>query len=86
MGPTILAADNQRAIALSKNYGFHERTKHFGIRHHFIREKVLAGEIQLKYCPTNEMVADMLTKALGRIIFEKFRREEGVDLILDNLH
>ena len=77
-GPTVIHADNQGAIALSENPCKHERTKHFDIRHHFIREKVQAGEVLLRYCPTNEMVADLLTKALPRIKFEKFRREAGI--------
>jgi len=76
--PTVIQADNQGAIAISKNPCKHERTKHFDIRHHFVREKVLSGEVSLKYCPTTEMVADILTKALPRIKFEKFRREAGI--------
>ena len=80
--PTVIAADNKGAISLSENFGFHERTKHFGIRHHFIREKVDSGEITLKYCPTQDMVADIMTKALPKSKFEKLRREAGVNLIV----
>ena len=55
--------DNQSAIA--KNSKFHGRAKHIDICHHFIREKVINdGDIQLLYCPTGDMVADMLTKGL----------------------
>ncbi len=45
------------------------------IKHHFIREKVNDGTIELKYCPTDEMVADMLTKGLPQQQFCIFTRK-----------
>ena len=74
-GPTIILEDNQSAIAMAKNPQFHGRAKHIDIRHHFIREQVSDGIIELKYCPTQEMVADMLTKGLAQqrfCLFEKW--------------
>ena len=64
--PVEISSDNQGCIAMSKNPAFHSRSKHIHIRYHFIREKVEANEIELKYCPTNEMIADVLTKPLSR--------------------
>jgi hypothetical protein len=61
---TILYEDNNACIKLSENPMYHARTKHFDIRHHWIRERVQNKEIKLIYCPTEDMVADMLTKAL----------------------
>ena len=58
---------------MSKNPKCHARTKHIGIKHHFIRDKVESGELQLKYCPLSDMIADMLTKALPRKLFQKFQ-------------
>jgi hypothetical protein len=43
---------------------YHSRTKHIDIRYHFIRQNIEDGYISLEYCPTEEMVADILTKAL----------------------
>ena len=64
-GPTILIMeDNQSAIAMANNPQFHGRAKHIDIRHHFIRERVSHGDIRLNYCPTGDMIADMLTKGL----------------------
>ncbi len=71
--PTVIEEDNQGAIAMSRNPRFHGRTKHVDIRYHFIRDKVESKEILLKYCPTKNMVADVLTKALRRNSFERFR-------------
>ena len=49
-----------------KNPTHHSRTKHIDMQHHFICEKLESGEITLKYCPTEDMVADVLTKALAK--------------------
>lgn len=63
--PTTLLGDNQGSLQLVKNQAHHSRTKHIDIRHHFIREK-LGNEINVQYCPTDEMVADVLTKPLSK--------------------
>jgi hypothetical protein len=61
---TTLFSDNQSAIALTKEHQYHARTKHIDVRYHFIRWIVEEGKLRLIYCPTEEMVADTLTKAL----------------------
>ncbi len=66
VGATTIMCDNQGCIALAKNLTHHSRTKHIDIQHHFIREKLESAEIGLKYCPTQDMVADVLTKALAK--------------------
>ena len=70
--------DNQSAIAMSKSSKFHGHAKHIDIRHHFIREKVNGGEIQLIYCPSGDMVADMLTKALNQHQLKNLMNRAGV--------
>ena len=52
------------AIALTRDHQYHARTKHIDIRFHFIRWVVEDKKIKLVYCPTEDMVADVLTKAL----------------------
>ena len=59
-----LHSDNQSAIALTKDHQYHAQTKHINIRFHFIRWVVEDKKIQLIYCPTEDMVADVLTKVL----------------------
>jgi Reverse transcriptase (RNA-dependent DNA polymerase)/GAG-pre-integrase domain len=75
----ILYADNQGAIALAKNPVFHGRTKHIDIQHHFVREKVESGDVHFEYIPTEQQVADGLTKPLSRGSFEAFRKALGVE-------
>ncbi len=58
----ILFLDNQSAITLTKNHQFHVCTKHIDICFHFICWIIENGSLCLIYCPTNDMVADALTK------------------------
>lgn len=64
--PTVIYCDNQSAIKLSKNSVFHSRSKHIDIRYHFSREAQERGDIIVKYVPTDEMSADVLTKSIPK--------------------
>jgi hypothetical protein len=75
---TTIYADNQSCIALSHNPTSHSRAKHIGIRHHFIRERIKNDEVDLLYCSTKDMVADVFTKPLLREQFEKLQAILGV--------
>ena len=76
--PTLIYEDNQSCIALAKNPVQHARTKHIDIQHHFIRDKVDSKEIELAYSPTDEMIADALTKALPHPRFSKHVESMGL--------
>ncbi|KAL0433338.1 UNVERIFIED_CONTAM: Retrovirus-related Pol polyprotein from transposon TNT 1-94 [Sesamum latifolium] len=76
--PVQIRCDNESTIKLASNPVFHGRTKHIEIRHHYIREKVLEQEIELKSISTNEQVADIFTKALGKSKFEYYRIALGI--------
>ncbi|PKA45938.1 Retrovirus-related Pol polyprotein from transposon TNT 1-94 [Apostasia shenzhenica] len=75
---TEIFCDNKATISMTKNPVFHGRTKHIELRHHFIRDAVAKGVIELKYISTNEQVADGFTKALSPAKFLKFRDSIGV--------
>ena len=75
---TVIFCDNSSAIALSKNYVFHKRTKHIDTKFHFIRELVSNGEIVLQHCRTEDQFADILTKPLQQKSFEYFRKCLGI--------
>jgi hypothetical protein len=61
---TTLFSDNQAAIALTRDHQYHTRTKHIDVRYLWIRWVIEQGSLRLVYCPTDDMVADALTKAL----------------------
>jgi len=63
--PTMLNCNNQATIALSKDGQFHAQTKHIDLWFHFIHEAVTDGTVTLTYCPTQVMMADILTKLLN---------------------
>lgn len=76
---TVIFGDNQGAIALAKNAQFHARTKHIDIAHHFVREKVNDGTVDIQFVPTDKQMADGLTKALCLDKFVAFRDALGVE-------
>ena len=63
--PTTIYCDNLNNIQLAKNPVFHARTKHIEVHYHFVRERVLSGEVELQYVPTDRQAADIFTKPLG---------------------
>ena len=65
-GATVIHEDNHGCIGLAKNPIHHARTKHIDIQHHFVRERVESGEVELKPIPTSHQLADVLTKALTK--------------------
>ncbi len=60
--PPKVYEDHQGTIALAKNLVSRQRRKHVDIKYHFIRSAVNDGKITLDYCPTDQMVADVMTK------------------------
>ena len=76
--PVQIQVDNQGAICVAKNTTSSRRTKHIDIRYHFVRDQTLKGTISFEYCPTEEMHADILTKPLARVKFEKFRKSLAI--------
>ena len=73
-----LLVDNKSAISLSKNPVFHDRSKHIETRYHLIRDYVEQGDLEIDYVNTEAQLADILTKALGRVRFQGLRNRIGV--------
>ena len=76
--PIVLFEDNQSAISMTKNPQFHGRSKHISIKYHFIRDQVEKGIVNLNYCPTRDMIADIMTKGLPKEQFTRLRSMAGV--------
>ena len=77
-GATDIYYDNKSAIALTKNPIQHWRTKHIDIRFHFIRNLVSDGSKAVKFCHTEDQVANIFTKVLSGKKHSYFRMKLGV--------
>jgi hypothetical protein len=75
---TIINCDNSSSIKLSKNPIMHGRCKHIDVRYHFLRNLSKDGTIELKFCKSQEQLADIMTKALKVESFCKLREGLGV--------
>ena len=66
-----LWCDNVSALTIASNPLFHARTKHVEVDYHFVREKVLRKDLQVKYITTDDQLDDVFTKSLptSRFIF-----------------
>ena len=61
-----------------KNPVLHDRTKHFKIKFHAIRQLQLEGEVEIDFCSTEDQVADIFTKSLPRNRFIRLRGMLGM--------
>nr|GFA42574.1 ribonuclease H-like domain-containing protein [Tanacetum cinerariifolium] len=65
LAPVTLYCDNKSAIQIAANPAMHEKTKHFDIDVHLVREKVASELIKTENVDSKSQVADILTKTLG---------------------
>jgi len=70
-GPINIKVDNSGCIDFSKKPVEHKRTKHIDIRYHFVREGITTVKVTLEHCATDDMVADPMTKKLGKTKHDK---------------
>lgn len=70
---TIIHEDNQSCMRVAEEPKEHKRMKHIDVKYNFIRESIAGGEFQLKYIPTGNQIADIMTKGLNRTAFEQHR-------------
>lgn len=70
--PIEVLCDNQAAISIAKSPVHHDKTKHVKVDRHFISEKIEIGMVDLCHTPTQLQVADFLTKALYKPIYDNF--------------
>jgi hypothetical protein len=68
-----LWCDNLGATYLSANPVLHARTKHIEIDFHFVRERVLNKELEIRFIPSKDQIADGFTKPLPARTFEEFK-------------
>ena len=71
--PFTVFEDNQGAIALVENPVHHQRSKHIDIRYYFICDQCIQGNVNVKYGPSSDMIADILTKCVFRHTLNQFK-------------
>ena len=76
--PTVIHCDNQSCVKMSINLVQHDRTKHVEMKYHYVPEMVQRRAVELRYVPTDEQIADVLTKPLGQGKFVYFQDRLGV--------
>ena len=73
----ILYQDNKSTILLQENWkkSSGKRTRHLNIRYFFLTDQVEKGNIKIKYCPTDDMLGDYMSKPVQGEKFRKFRSD-----------
>jgi hypothetical protein len=79
--PTPIFVDNQGTIEYTANAGFHARSKHIDIRHHFIRDSIASHEAVIHHCASDENTADIFTKPLARDKHQYLVGKLGMDRV-----
>ena len=74
----IIWCDSLSASALAANPVYHARTKHIEVDIHFVRDKVLVKQLDVRYIPSFDQVVDCLTKPLSHTHFQYLRDKLGV--------
>ena len=72
--PTEIMQDNTGSIALCKTDAHHARSRHFRIACHYLKELYDRRVFRFTWCQSNQMKADVLTKALSATPHQRFER------------
>lgn len=83
--PVTIFNDNRGAIALASNPVQHSRTKHIDTKHHFIRDYIEKGAIQVQHVTSANNLADILTKYLSRDLYQRLRHSLNVTASLERV-
>jgi len=75
--------DNTGAICLSKNLILHSRAKYIEIKHHFIRDHVQKGILDIQFIDTEHQWADIFTKPLTMERFDFIKKNLNIHFVSD---
>jgi hypothetical protein len=78
MNQVPLLCDDESAIKIVYNPCEHSRTKHIDIRHYFLRDHAIKGDIIISHVSTNEQLVDIFTKPLDEKRFRELRSELNI--------
>ena len=69
----VLLGDNDSAVMIASNTRMDNRIKSIDIKYHYIKDEVNAKHVMLQYVPTEDNLADIFTKPLARVKFNRLR-------------
>ncbi|CAA7270338.1 unnamed protein product [Cyclocybe aegerita] len=78
MSPALIHGDNKGSVDLAKNIKGITKAKHIHVKHHYIRECVKDSDMEIVQIPTDDNIADILTKPLPQATHEKFTHALGL--------
>ena len=73
-----ICTDNNGAIFIGSNPIQERRIKHIDVKYHYVQECVENGWIEIFRVDSKDNPADMFTKALGHVLFMRFREQLGL--------
>lgn len=76
--PVVYHEDNQSSIRVVEEERETSRSKHVDVKYRFVHEEIMRGQIIVKYVPTGEQIADIMTKGLPVNVFQKHRTSLGL--------
>lgn len=76
--PTTIYEDNQSCLKLIEEEHMSGRSKHIDVRYFFVKDYIDRGLVNCSYCPTENMLADLLTKPLSANRISIFRNQCGI--------
>lgn len=77
--PVVMFEDNQSCQTVAEGQREYKRMKHIDVKYHFIQDMIEKKRVRIEYKPSEDQLADIMTKAIGRVLFEKHR--QGLNLI-----
>jgi hypothetical protein len=81
LAPIPVYIDNQGSIFIGSNPVQKIRTKHIDIKYHYVHECIAVKKIELYFVSTEDNTADIFTKNLGCLKFERFRGQLGIEFL-----
>jgi hypothetical protein len=73
-----ILCDNISAISVAKNSVFYKKMRHLKRRHHFLRDHVEKGDIEIRYINTKRQLTDIFIKPLDSSRFADLRGGGGI--------
>lgn len=74
-----LLIDNVSTINLAKNSNAYGRSRHIETRFHYLRKLVSEGKLRLRYCRSEDQVADLLTRGVTNDVFKRLKMTIGME-------